>query len=112
METDLRRICTSLGLNSKPVFDWLYTLHNSLKESLPRGDKPTIQNLLEVCRVAKKQLDLGFSLQKSFYIACYSVLVQTQKNTLSKEVWDISRFYYCTDKSCYNDRICPLRFCH
>ncbi|XP_053396218.1 midasin-like isoform X2 [Mercenaria mercenaria] len=82
---DLRQIFSSSGLKSRPVFDWLLKLHHTLAEELPRGDKPSMQNLLQVCRQTVQQCNHGNNLERSLRSACYSVYVQRQRHTQSKQ---------------------------
>ncbi|KAL4232858.1 AAA ATPase midasin [Mactra antiquata] len=84
-DLDLRRIVNGVGLKSKPVFDWLLNLQQHLYKELSRGDKPGIQDMLQVCYLIVELCNHGNDIQSALRSACYSVYVQQQRHTLSRQ---------------------------
>lgn len=94
-----------IGVECKKVSDWLISLYVSLRDILPRGERPHLLQLIQSGLTTVQQTDRGAPRGEAVRWAAEEVFVKSVNNTASRKVgtdWIMDFFIF---KWFYEDKI-------
>ncbi|KAK3603576.1 hypothetical protein CHS0354_028005 [Potamilus streckersoni] len=85
-EHDMKLLFSNVGLSNTTIFTWLLRVHQTLREMLPPGDRPSVETLLQAAHTMRQLLDHGMTAYNAVITTCHTVYTQRQLSTRSRQI--------------------------